>query len=115
MLLDINSARKDKALIVVKAKITLKTSEEGGKSNPIRTGYRPNHVFIQPKNIKELSTYIGEIQFSDYEFIYPGETKIVEIIFARGGEIDKYINVGQKWFLYEVPKLVGEGEILEIQ
>ena len=105
---------KIKKIIVVKAKITLKTSEEGGRSNPKRTCYRPNHVFVQPNNIRELSAYIGEIQFSDHEFIYPGETKLVEIIFANVGEIDKYMNVGQKWFIYEVPRLVGEGEILEI-
>lgn len=101
-------------IIYVKAMLHLKTSEESGKSNPIRTGYRPNHVFEQTNDLKKLKAYIGEIQFSDQEFIHPGETKSVLVKFLRFGEIENYISIGQKWFIYEVPRLVGEAEIIEI-
>jgi hypothetical protein len=29
-------------------------------------------------------------------------------------QVEKYIKVGQKWFIYEVPRLVAEGEIVEV-
>lgn len=101
-------------LIIVKAKIYLKPTEEGGRTTGFKSGYRPNHTFHQPKDIKNIQTFIGDIQFTDQEFIEPGETKIVTVRFLRNKIIEKFISVGQKWFIYEVPRLVGEGEILEI-
>ena len=101
-------------LIIIKAKIHLKTAEEGGRKTGIKSGYRPNHVFEQPKDIRDIHAYIGEIQFDDQEFIRPGESKIVTVRFLRNPIIEQYIRVGQRWFIYEVPRLVAEGEIIEI-
>jgi hypothetical protein len=39
-------------LIIVKAKITMKTTEEGGRQFGIKSGYRPNHVFEMPEDLK---------------------------------------------------------------
>ncbi len=61
-------------LIIVKAKITMKTTEEGGRQSGFISGYRPNHVFEMPENLKNLRTYIGDIQFDDQDLIEPGET-----------------------------------------
>jgi translation elongation factor EF-Tu-like GTPase len=58
----------------VKAKITMKTTEEGGRQSGFISGYRPNHVFEMPENLKNLRTYIGDIQFDDQDLIEPGET-----------------------------------------
>lgn len=44
----------------------------------------------------------------------PGETKIVTVRFLRHPLIEQFIKVGQKWFIYEVPRLVAEGVITEI-
>ena len=101
-------------LIIVKAKIKLKTPEEGGRRAGIKSGYRPNHVFEPFDEIKQIRTYIGDIQFEDQEFIQPGETKIVTIRFLNNEIVKKFIKVGQKWFIYEVPRLIGEAEIIEI-
>lgn len=101
-------------LIIVKAKIYLKTPEEGGRRAGIKSGYRPNHAFEQPKDIRNLHAYIGDIQFDDQEFIQPGETKTVTVRFLRNPIVEQYIKVGQKWFIYEVPRLVAEGEIIEV-
>ena len=57
---------------------------------------------------------MGEVQFDDQEFIYPGETKNVTVKFWKFGDIEKYIKVEQKWFIYEGPRLVAEAEIVEI-
>ena len=101
-------------LSIVKAKIYFKTAAEGGRATGIKSGYRPNHTFEQPKNIKNIQTFIGDIQFDDQEFIETGEIKIVTVRFLRNQIVEKFISLGQKWFIYEVPRLVAEGEIIEI-
>ena len=101
-------------LIIVKAKITMKTTEDGGRISGFKSGYRPNHVFELPHNSKNLRTYIGDIRFDDQELIEPGETKIVTVRFLRNPEIEKYIKVGKKWFINEASITLGFGEILEI-
>lgn len=100
-------------LIIVKAKITMKTTEEGGRQSGFKSGYRPNHVFEMPDNLKSLRTYIGDIQFDGQDLIEPGETKIVTVRFLKVPEIEKYITVGQKWFINEAVRTLGIGEILE--
>lgn len=102
-------------LIIVKAKITMKTTQEGGRQFGFKSGYRPNHVFELPTNLQILVTYIGDIQFDDQELIEPGETKVITVRFLKMKEVEKYINVGQKWFINEGTRTVGFGEILEIQ
>ena len=100
-------------LIIVKAKIKMKTTEEGGRQSGFKSGYRPNHVFELPDDIRNLKTYIGDIQFDDQELIQPGETKIVTVRFLKTPGIEKYIHVGQKWFINEAARTLGVGEILE--
>jgi len=101
-------------LIIAKANIYLLTPEEGGRTTGIKSGYRPNHVFENPHDIKDIHTYIGDIQFDDQDFIQPGQTKTVTVRFLRIPIVEQYIKVGQKWFIYEVPRLVAEGEIIEV-
>jgi len=101
-------------LIIVKAKITIKTTEDGGRISGFKSGYRPNHAFELPDNLKNLRTFGGDIKFDDQELIEPGEIKIVTVRFLKNPEIEKYIRVGQKWFINEAAKILGFGEILEI-
>ena len=101
-------------LIIVKAKITMKTTEDGGRISGFKSGYRPNHAFELPDNLKNLRTFAGDIRFDDQELIEPGETKIVTVRFLKNSEIEKYIRVGQKWFINEAARTLGFGEILEI-
>ena len=100
-------------LIIVKAKITMKTTEEGGRKSGFKSGYRPNHIFELPNDLKNIKTYVGDIQFNDQELILPGETKIVTVRFLKMPQIEKYIKVGQKWFINEAARTLGFGEILE--
>lgn len=92
----------------------MKTTEEGGRQSGFKSGYRPNHVFELPNNLKNLKTHIGDIQFDDQELIEPGETKVVTVRFLKMPEVEKYISVGQKWFINEAARTLGFGEILEI-
>jgi len=100
-------------LIIVKAEIAMKTTEDGGRQFGFKSGYRPNHVFEMPEDFSNLNTYIGDIQFDDQELIKPGETKVVTVRFLKVPKVEKYINVGQKWFINEGARTVGFGEILE--
>jgi translation elongation factor EF-Tu-like GTPase len=109
-----NISKSMNDLIIVKAKITMKTTEEGGRQFGFKSGYRPNHVFELPKDLRDLKTYIGDIQFEDQELIEPGETKIVTVRFLNVLEVQKFITVGQKWFINEAAITLGFGEILEI-
>ncbi|MBD1431593.1 hypothetical protein H8B06_02050 [Sphingobacterium sp. DN00404] len=102
-------------LIIVKAKVTMKTTEEGGRQFGFKSGYRPNHVFELPEDLRSIETYIGDIQFDDQELIEPGETKIVTVRFLKVPKIDTFMRVGQKWFINEAARTLGFGEILEIK
>ena len=101
-------------LIIVKAKITMKTTAEGGRQHGFESGYRPNHVFELPDDLRSLKTYIGDIQFDDQELIEPGETKIVTVRFLKIPQVENYIKVGQRWFINEAAKTLGFGEIIEV-
>ena len=101
-------------LIIVKARIRMKTTEEGGRKSGFKSGYRPNHLFELPDDLRNLKTYIGDIVFDDQELIVPGETKVVTVRFLKMPQVEKYIKVGQKWFINEAARTLGFGEILEI-
>lgn len=58
-------------LIIVKAKIIMKTTEEGGRQFGFKSGYRPNHIFEMPDDLRTLNTFIGDILFDDQELIQP--------------------------------------------
>jgi len=101
-------------LIIVTARISMKKTEEGGRKSGIASGYRPNHVFEMPEDLKWLTAFPGDIRLDDQESIEPGETKIVTVRFIRMPPMEKYMKVGQKWFINEGPTTVGFGEILEV-
>ena len=101
-------------LIIVKANIYLLTPEEGGRTIGIKSGYRPNHVFQKPHDIKNMHCYIGDIQFDEYDSIELGKTKTVTVRFLRNPMVEKFIKVGLKWDIYEIPRLIAKAEIIEI-
>lgn len=101
-------------LIIIKASISMKKTEDGGRKSRFLSGYRPNHVFEMPADLSKLKTYIGDIQFEGQELFYPGETKIITVRFLRQPAVEKYIRVGQKWFINEGTRTLGFGEVLEI-
>jgi len=101
-------------LVIVKAKIIMKATADGGRQYGFKSGYRPNHVFELPDDLRNLKTYIGDIQFDDQELFEPGEIKIVTVRFLKIEPIEKYIKIGQKWFVNEATRTLGFGEIVEI-
>ena len=100
--------------IIVKAKLNILTIENGGcRKTGIVSGYRPDHVFEHYES-DTLIAYMGDITFTDWKLIYPGEEKIVTVRFLNREAIKKYIYIGRKWLINEGPKLVANAEILEL-
>lgn len=90
-------------LIIVKAKITMKATEEGGRKSGFISGYRPNHIFELTPDLKNMQTYIGDIRFEGEELFKPGESKTVIVRFLNVPPIEKYIKIGQRWLINEGP------------
>lgn len=101
------------SLIVVKATLKMKATEEGGRRTPLVSGYRPDHVF-EYKNEKVMQAFIGDIQFEGMP-VKPGEERIVKIRFLAGQRIEPYLTVGRKWWIHEAEKQLGSAEILHIE
>lgn len=100
-------------VIAARAKITLLSTEEGGRRTAIGTGYRPNHVF-EYRDDGSFATFIGEIQFENMEEIKPGEEGDVIVYFLKMPAIIPFLTTGRKWWLHEGQRLVGVGEIYSI-
>jgi translation elongation factor EF-Tu-like GTPase len=98
---------------IIKANLRLKTTEEGGRWSGIKTGYRPNHVFEYTDKGHFNTTYVGEINF-DKEWIQLGDNEIVTVTFPLDRSVEKYLEVGRRWWIHEGQKLVGEAEIIEV-
>lgn len=101
-------------LIHVRANLKMKSTEEGGRQTGFHCGYRPNHVF-EYKNGKMLNTFIGDIQFNHTDLFMPGETHEVTVRFLLHLPIERYLNIGRKWWIHEANKVLGEAEILEFK
>lgn len=99
-------------LLSVKARIRLKDATEGGRRTGIMSGYRPDHVFEYGKDGKINQAFVGDIIFENQTTIEPGEEKVVTVRFLLNQPIEKYLNKGQIWSIYEGPNLIGNAEIL---
>ncbi len=104
-----------KELLLVKAKLKLIATEDGGRKTGISSGYRPNHVFEYNEWNQILQTYIGDIVFDEQtSIIEPGEEKEVTTRFLFSQPIEKYLVTGRKWWIHEGPHRIGEAEIIHI-
>ena len=98
-------------MLIVKARIKLSSTENGGRQTGIISGYRPNHVFEHTSEGKVYHFFTGDIHF-EREKLMPGEETIATVRFHLFKQVERYLTKGRKWWLYEVPHLIGEAEIL---
>jgi hypothetical protein len=99
-------------LLTVKAKLKLKSTEEGGRQTGFISGYRPNHVFEYNENGQLLQTYIGDIIFEGKPTIDPGEEREVTVRFLMYQPIEKYLDKGRIWWIHEGARQIGQAEII---
>jgi elongation factor Tu len=93
----------------IRAKISLIPENEGGRHGPFSKGYRPNHNFLGPEN---SVFYIGQIDVKEGEWVYPGETKELEVTFINVRGLKELLLPGKTWRIQEGHKLVGTGRII---
>jgi translation elongation factor EF-Tu-like GTPase len=101
--------------IYITAKLTLYSTDKGGRKTGIRTGYRPNHVFEYDNKGSFKQTYIGQINFDDGKWIMPGETDEVTVEFLNLFDIAKFLTIGRKWWIHEGNNKLGEAVIIDIK
>jgi len=102
-------------LIKVKAKFRLDTTDEGGRINGIFSGYRPNHVFEYNENDEMVEAFMGDIGFDEQELLELGKEHEVMIRFPLVQKIERFLDIGRKWWIHEGARKVGEAEILEFE
>lgn len=80
------------------------------KINGIKSGYAPHHKF---KNIDYLVS--GYHKYKDDNFHYPGETIKAEISFPSWKYFCKSVNVGEKFEVLELDRIIGYGVVESIE
>ena len=99
-------------LLSVKARLKLKSTEEGGRHSGFISGYRPNHVFEYGEDDQLLQTYIGDIIFDGSPTIEPGEEREVTVRFLMHQPIEKYLDNGRIWWIHEGLRQIGQAEMI---
>jgi len=97
--------------VKVRAVLSLRTEDNGGRRTGIRSGYRPNHNFGDSDNRR---FYVGQVNFGNTELINPGESREVLIEFLRGPGLTEVLKVGVTWRIQEGPKFVATARVLEV-
>ncbi|MTI29255.1 hypothetical protein [Xanthovirga aplysinae] len=100
-------------LIQVKARIRLKTTEEGGRFNGVANGYRPNHVFEYKENGELKEGFMGDIQVDGIEQLELGYEYEVMVRFPLIQRIERFLKKGRKWWIHAGSRQIGEAVILE--
>ena len=102
----INQSLINNELLIVEAEIFLRTTEEGGRKTPIKTGYRPNHFF-------DGFGYMGSINFEN-EWLYPGCHQKAQVCFIDVVELREKLVVGREWLIQEGSHVLGKGIITKL-
>lgn len=100
-------------LIHVQAKVWMKSAEEGGRETGFPSGFKCTHVFEYEEG-KMLHSFTGDIQLEHTDLFIPGDSHEVRVRFLFHHPIEKYLQIGRKWWIHEGEKLIGEGIILAI-
>jgi translation elongation factor EF-Tu-like GTPase len=104
---DSNSAEPIRVL----ARISVVRTEDGGKSVPFTSKYRPNHNFGTPD---ERLFYIGQVEVPEGTWVHPGDTRDLVVTFIDGKGLKDFLKAGRVWRIQEGPKLVATAQVLSI-
>ncbi len=92
----------------IEAEITFLSTEQGGKTRSVLTGYRPNHL-IKPDYLTS-----GEHTYIDVQEVQPGQTARAYIKFIAPEEYPHILYVGKVINVQEGSHLVGHAKVLKI-
>ena len=94
--------------LLVEAELTLYKTEEGGRSTPFTQNFRPNHNFDWPENNR---FFIGQVEINEGEWMYPGETRILNVTFLDAKGLRELLTIGKVWKIQEGSIVVGEATV----
>jgi hypothetical protein len=97
--------------ILVEARIELLPPEKGGKANPVRAFYRPNHNF---GDADDQSFDIGQIEIGEGALLSPGEVRNLVVRFIERPGLRSILVPDTKWRIQEAFRLVGFGTVLRV-
>jgi translation elongation factor EF-Tu-like GTPase len=92
----------------IEAEIWFIPTSDGGKSKPVVSGYRPQHL------VKEDYQTSGEHQYLDKEQVFPGETALANIWFLSPEAYPNTIWLGREIEIREGHHLVGKAKVTKI-
>jgi len=87
-----------------------RTFDEGGRSTPAKSGYRPELSF----DFEKITTSGRQI-FLGTEWVFPGESIEAEITMLSPQFYEKKLYKGLEFKFKEGSKIIGTGEILKIK
>jgi len=95
--------------ICVLARISMRTSQDGGKTKPYTMSFRPNHNFGESENTK---TFIGQVEVPDGTCIVPGGAYDLIVRFVEAPGLSDLLQIGRIWRIQEGKKLVANAQVL---
>ena len=98
--------------IVVRARVSMISTENGGRQGPFTKGFRPNHNF---GGSDDRSFYVGQIEVAEDEWVYPGETRELPITFLNARGLSELLTPGRTWRIQEGAKLIGTAVVIATQ
>ncbi|HMH32634.1 MAG TPA: hypothetical protein VK543_06365 [Puia sp.] len=91
-----------------RAKITLYSTDMGGRIKPVHSGYRPSFVFNSKKH------YSGEILLIDKDILMPGESSQATIRLLPARTIRRNLKANDAFTIAEGNKTIGSGVIEKV-
>jgi translation elongation factor EF-Tu-like GTPase len=92
----------------IEVKVRFLSTEDGGRNNPIYSGYRPQ--FTVAPNMQTS----GEHQFLQKDIVYPGEEASANILFIAPEHHPKTLWVGKEMEVKEGSRLIGNAVVTKI-
>lgn len=91
------------------ARLSYKTTEQGGRRTPARSGYHPQVKF----DFSDMQTSTVQ-SFRDREWVYPGDVVVADMQMAGSEYFAGKLEVGMRFEIREGARVTALGEILEI-
>ena len=93
----------------IEARIVFLTTEAGGRTTPVMSGYRPNHDFGIPGVLTD-----AQHEYTDKDVVCPGETVTARLWFVRPDFQAGRLLVGMSFAVQEGGRMVGNGTITRV-
>jgi len=92
----------------IEAEVIFLTTDEGGRSRPVYSGYRPLHLVL-PERFTS-----GQHEYKNKDRVLPGESATTDIWFLAPDQYPKSMHIGKIIRLQEGSRLIGHAKVLKI-